>query len=40
MQDGLKEMDLDWSDISAHQSEWREKWDTDYIDADSVVASE
>lgn len=40
MQDGLKEMDLDWSDISAHQSEWLEKWETDYIDADSVVASE
>lgn len=40
MQAGLNEMDLDWSVISENQTEWLEKWETDYIDADSVVASE
>ncbi|OUO99193.1 ABC transporter substrate-binding protein [Drancourtella sp. An210] len=39
MKTGYEPMDLDWSVISKNQSEWLEKWETDYIDANSVVAS-
>lgn len=39
MKDGYEPMKLDWSLISKNQSEWLEKWETDYIDANSVVAS-
>lgn len=40
MKTGYEPMTLDWSEISKNQSDWLEKWETDYIDADSVVASE
>lgn len=39
MQTGYAPMSLDWSVISENQSEWLEKWETNYIDATSVVSS-
>ncbi len=40
MQTGYAPMAVDWATVSANQVEWLEKWETDYIAADSVIASE
>lgn len=40
MQEGFEPMTVDWSDVSANQSEWLNTWETDYIDAAKQVASE
>ena len=40
MQTEFSALPVDWSEISANQSEWLEKWETDYLDAEKAVASE
>lgn len=40
MQTEYKSMELDWTAIGKNQSDWLEKWETDYIDANKAVASE
>ena len=39
MQTEFTALDVDWAEISANQSAWLEKWETDYLDADKKVAS-
>lgn len=33
-------MKLDWSVISANQTDWLEKWETDILDASKAIAAE
>lgn len=40
MQTEYKSMELDWVAIGENQSDWLEKWETDYLDADKAVASD
>lgn len=40
MQTEFSVLPVDWSEVSANQSEWLEKWETDYLDAEKAVASE
>lgn len=40
MQTEFTALDVDWTVISEHQSEWLEKWETDYIDAAKAVAAD
>ena len=40
MQTEFTALDVDWNEISANQSAWLEKWETDYIDAEKQVAKE
>ena len=38
MKSGYEPMKLDWAEISANQSDWLEKWETNMIDANKAVA--
>lgn len=40
MQTGYEPMKLDWSVISANQTDWLEKWETDILDASKAIAAE
>nr|MCR5371414.1 extracellular solute-binding protein [Clostridium sp.] len=40
MQTEFSALDVDWNEVSANQSAWLEKWETDYIDAGKQVAKE
>lgn len=40
MQTEFSVLDVDWTTISENQSEWLEKWETDYVDAAKTVAKE
>jgi iron(III) transport system substrate-binding protein len=40
MQTEFTAFPVDWNEVSANQSEWLEKWETDYLDAEKAVASE
>ena len=37
MQTEFSPLPVDWNDVSANQSEWLEKWETDYLDAEKAV---
>ena len=38
MQTAFSVLDVDWNEISANQSAWLEKWETNYVDAAKTVA--
>jgi len=38
MQTAFSVLDVDWAEISANQSAWLEKWETNYVDAAKTVA--
>lgn len=40
MQTEFTALDVDWTAISENQSEWLEKWETDYIDAAKAVVAD
>lgn len=40
MQTEFSALPVDWTEVSANQSAWLEKWTTDYLDSEKEVASE
>lgn len=40
MQTQFSALPVDWTQVSENQSDWLEKWTTDYLDAEKEVASE
>ena len=40
MQTEFSVLDVNWAEISANQSAWLEKWETNYVDAEKMVAKE
>ena len=38
MQTEFSALDVDWNVISENQSDWLERWETDYVDADRTIS--